>query len=161
MSLIGRMSLVALVIGTGVTASATERVTVSLVLAGAFGWSFVPILQLMTGLLLVGGSRDRLRLLDRYFATGWPWLLWILSAHAAFVAIPVTRKYGLWITVTTCVPMLWTVRLLFAFCREELGLDTTQARRRIGAHQCVTYGLVVAYVWVAVALWPRIVRLFG
>ena len=160
-SLAGRMALVALVIGTSVTASATERVTISLAVTGAVGWSFVPILQLVTGLLLVGGSRDRLRLLDRYFATGWPWLLWILAAHAAFVAIPATRKYGLWITVTTCVPMLWTARLLFAFCREDLGLDTTQARWRIGTHQCATYALVVTYVWLAVALWPRIVRAFA
>lgn len=162
MSLIGRMSLVALVIGTGVTASATERVTLSLVLAGAVGWSFIPILQFMTGLLLVGRRRgDRLRLLDRLFATGWPWLLWILAAHAAYVAIPVTRRYGIWINVTTAVPMLWTARLLFVFCQRELGLDTTQARWRVAAHQCVTYTLVLAYVWVAVALWPRIVRLLG
>jgi hypothetical protein len=159
--LVGRMAVVALVIGTSVTASATERVTVPLVLAGALGWAFVPVLQLATGLLLVRAAPgDRLALLDRYFSTGWPWLLWILAMHATFVGIPATRNLGLSLTATAAVPMLWTVRLLFAFCREDLGLDTAQTRWRVGAHQGTTYLLVLGYVWLAVALWPRIVGLF-
>jgi hypothetical protein len=161
-SLAGRMALVALVIGTSVTASATERVTIPLVLAGAIGWSFVPILQLMTGLLLVRGARSgQVRLLNRYFATGWPWLLWILAAHAAFIAVPATRNIGLWFAATAAAPILWTIYLLDRFCRQELGLDARLTRWRIGVHQAATYVLVAAYVWVAVALWPRIIRLFG
>lgn len=156
------MALVALVIGTAVAASATERVTLSLVLTGAIGWAFVPVLQLLTGLVLVGrAGGDRVWLLDRYFATGWPWLMWILAAHAAVVVIPISRNLGLWMVATAAVPVLWTGRLLWAFCREALRLDRTQTRRAILVHQGVTYALVLAYICIAVALWPRIVGQFS
>ena len=158
--LAARLALVALVIGTSVTTSATERVTLSLALAGAAGWSFVPLLQLMTGFLLIRGARaPRIGLLDRYFATGWPWTLWILAVHAGFVGFPATRRFGLFLILTAAVPIIWTVRLLWAFCRAELRLDARQSWRRVAGHQVATYVLVVAYVWIAVALWPRIQRL--
>jgi hypothetical protein len=159
----GRMALVALVIGTGVTVSATERVTVSLVLAGAIGWSFVPVLQALTGILLVSGRRAAGSAhglgaaLDRYFATGWPWSLWILSVFGAFLVVPAIRSLG-WLLVTTAVlPMFWTVRLMLALCRKDLGMERGPAWRRVAFHQLVTYLLVLAYVAVAVALWPRII----
>lgn len=153
------MTLVALVIGASVTVSATERVTLSLVLGGAIGWSFVPVLQLLTGLLLV--RKLDLRLLDRYFATHWPWSIWIIAAHAMFLLSAGSRGWGIWVAVTATVPILWTIWLLFAFCREELGLDVRQRRRRVALHQAATCVLLVAYISVAVALWPRIVGLFA
>lgn len=157
--LFGRMILVALVIGTSVTVSATERVTLSLVVAGAIGWSFVPVLQLLTGVMLVRGFD--VQLLDRYFAMGWPWSLWIVATHAALLLSSGGRGLGMWITLTATVPILWTIWLLLAFCREDLGLDLRQCRRRVAAHQAITYALVLAYVWLAVALWPRIVGQFA
>jgi hypothetical protein len=159
LSLLGRMMLVALVIGTSMTVSATERVTLSLVVSGAIGWSFVPLLQLLTGVLLV--RRFDARLLDRYFATHWAWSLWILAAGAVFLLLPETRRSTTWIALTASVPILWTIRLLLAFCREELGLDTRQRRRRVAVHQTMTYLLVLGYVSLAVALWPRILGLFA
>jgi hypothetical protein len=163
-SLLGRMALVALIIGTALTASATERVTVSLVLAGFIGWSFVPVLQLLTGLLLIRGTeaRRRLRLLDRYFATGWPWSLWIVAVHAAFLLWPPSRRLGqVALAVVALIPILWTVKLLVAYCQEELHLDRHRARMRVGQHQAVTYGLFLVYVFFAVSLWPRVVGLFA
>ncbi len=150
------MTLIALVIGTSVTVSATERVTVLLVLAGALGWSFVPILQLATGLILIRGAGARTRRLSGYFATHWPWSLWILTAHAAMLLSNFVRTYGLWLAPTAVVPMLWTVRLLLGFCREELRLDNRQCRRRVAMHQVTTYVLVLVCVAFAVALWPRL-----
>jgi hypothetical protein len=157
-----RMALVALVIGTSVTISATERVTLPLVLAGAVGWSFVPLLQLLTGLLLVRGAEGgTLRALDGYFATGWAWLLWILALHAVLLMAPAVRSAGLLVMVTAVCPMLWTLRLLVAFCRRDLHMGRLQAWRRVAIHQSATYLLVLAYVSFAVALWPRVVGLFA
>jgi hypothetical protein len=157
---VSRMALVALVIGTSVTVSATERVTLPLILAGTIGWSFVPFCQLLTGLLLtrgVGGGRTMI--LDRYFATHWPWSLWILAVHAVFLMAPVVRSVGLGLALTAPVPIIWTVRLLLGFCRSELGMDRRQSVRRVGLHQAATYLLVLGYIFFAVALWPRIVGL--
>jgi hypothetical protein len=159
---VGRMALVALVIGTSVTVSATERVTLPLVVAGTIGWSFVPLLQLLTGLVLIrGADRERTKSLDRYFTTHWPWSLWILAVHAVFLMTPAARSIGLGLAVTAAVPIIWTVKLLLGFCRSELGMDRGQSRRRVALHQALTYLLVVGYVSFAVALWPRIVGLFA
>jgi len=156
------MALIALVIGTSFTVAATERVTLSLVLAGAIGWSFVPVMQLLTGLLLVRGSgRPRLDMLERYFGTHWPWSLWILSVHATLLIAPVARTFGLWLVLTAAVPVIWTVRLLVAFCRDDLGLDGRQGRRKVVLHQGATCLLFLVYVSFAVALWPRIIGIMG
>ena len=159
MILVARMALVALVIGTSVSVAATERVTFSLVAGGFIGWAFVPVLQLLTGLLLVQGRPGkRIFQLERYFATHWPWSLWILVFNGAVLLLP-TRVTGLWLTATAVVPMLWTMWLLGEFCRQDLALDPRHARRRVLLHQAVTYLLVFGYVSLAVALWPRIVGL--
>jgi hypothetical protein len=161
LTLLARMGLVALILGTALTVAATERVTVPLVFAGTIGWSFVPLLQLLTGLLLVRGfSRDRLRLLAGYFATHRPWSMWILISHAIFLLFPATRPYGLWIIATAAVPILWTIGLLLRFCREELQLSAARSWWRVATHQCATYTIAFAYVFVAVALWPRILAVF-
>lgn len=160
--LLSRMALVALIVGTSVTVSATERVDASLVLSGFAGWAFVPVAQLLTGLLLVRGSGPRtIAALERYFATHWPWSLWILAAHGVFLIVPASRGYGLWIMLTAAVPVLWTVRLLLQLCRETLGLSLAEARKRVVAHQAATVTIAVGYVSVAVALWPRIIGLLA
>ena len=161
LTLLGRMALVALIIGTSVTVSATERVSVSLVLAGAIGWSFVPLVQLCTGLLLVhGAARARVQLLAGYFAMHRPWSLWILAAHAVFLLSPAARRYNLWVVVTAAVPIVLTVRALLRFCRDELHLDHRRAWQRVVVHQSATYTIALAYIFAAVALWPRLLGLF-
>ena len=162
--LAGRMALVAVVVGTSVTVSATERVTVSLVVAGTIGWSFVPVLQVLTGLLLIRGRgrQTRISLLDRYFALGWPWALWIVGVHATLLMWPGGRRLGLLVVAATAaIPILWTLRLLLDFSRRELGFDTRQAQIRVGQHQAVSYILFLIYVFFAVSLWPRVVGLFA
>jgi hypothetical protein len=159
--LLGRMALVALVIGSATAIAATERVTFALVLAGASGWAFVPLLQALTGLLLLRGSRGpRLPSLERYFALHWPWSLWIIAFSGAVLLLP-PRLTGVSLVATAVVPLLWTVWLLLDYCRADLGFDRRTARRRVALHQAVTYGLVVGYVSLAVALWPRVVGTFA
>lgn len=155
--LAARMALVALVIGTAVTVAAAGRVTIPLVITGVLGWSFVPVLQLLTGLLLVRTTPGpRLRQLERYFATHWAWSIWILAFHAAVLVVPPAYA-GVWLATTAVAPILWTGMLLLEFCRRELMLDRRAAVRRVALHQSVTWLLVLVYVSVAVALWPRIV----
>jgi hypothetical protein len=155
------MLLIALVIGTSVTVSATERVTIPLVLGGTIAWSFVPGLQLLTGLLLVRGiDGGRARALDQYFATHWPWSLWILGFHGLVLMWPPIRALGLLPVATAVVPMIMTFRLLLSLGRQHLGLSGFQVWRRVALHQGVTYLLVLGYVSFAVALWPRLIGLF-
>lgn len=149
-----------MIVGTSVTITATEHVDAWLVLAGTAGWSFVPLVQLGTGVLLLRGARGRLGpALERYFATQWPWSLWILTAHAGLLAIPWLRGYSFGLAATTVVPIWLTARLLVDLCQQELGMSRREARRRVAGHQALTYAIVLVYVQLAIALWPRIVGL--
>jgi hypothetical protein len=155
------MVLVSLVIGTATAVAATERVTASIVVSGALGWSFVPVLQLLTGLILIHGGRGaRWRTLERYFELHWPWSLWILAYHAALLLLP-TRTLGTWLALTGVVPMLVTARLLLRFTQEHVTEDRRAAIRRVVLHQAVTYSVFLAYAAVAVALWTRVLKVLA
>jgi hypothetical protein len=155
------MVLISVVIGAATAAAATDRVTVSLVISGALGWSFVPVLQLLTGLILIQGSRGgRWRQLERYFELHWPWSLWILAYHAALLLLP-TRTLGTWLALTGVVPLLITVRLLLQFTQNHVTEDRRAAIRRVVLHQAVTYSVFLAYAAVAVALWTRVLKVLA
>jgi hypothetical protein len=159
---LAQMVLVAAVVGVSVTVTATERVDIRLVLSGVLGWSFVPVLQLATGLVLVRGSRESLGWsLERYFATHWPWSLTILAAHAALLLIPWFRGRGLWLAGLAVLPIFMTIRLLLALCKGPLRMEPRLARRRVAEHQLLTLLLIVLYVQVTTALWPRVVGVFS
>jgi hypothetical protein len=153
--LLGQMTLVALVIGVSLSAASTERVDFRLVLSTSLAWSFVPALQLLTGLVLTRGSADRLRALEAYFRTHVPWSLWILGVHALFVVATPARDAALWVALTAVVPAVLTARALLALCRSRLALSPRAARRRVAVHQALSYGLVLLYVEFAVALGAR------
>jgi hypothetical protein len=141
--------------------AATERVTASRVVSGARGWSVVPLLQLLTGLILIRGAREeRLRQLERYFALHWPWSLWILADHAALLLLP-TRALGTWLALTGIVPMAVTARLLLQFTRTHVTRDHRAAIRRVVLHQALTYSIFLAYAAVAVALWTRVLKVIA
>jgi hypothetical protein len=155
--LLGRMALVALVIGTSVSVSSTERIDVSLLLSGWIAWSFVPVLQLLTGAVLVrGAAMPRTRALGEYFGTHWPWSLWIIGMHAAILLIVPARDLSLWLAITAAVPAVATIRLLIDFCRGRLGMSRRLAIRRVATHQALTVALILSYANFAVALWPRV-----
>lgn len=160
-TLLGRMALVALVVGMSVTAAATERVDLLLTFSGVLAWSVVPVLQVFTGAVLVRGTRGpRVRHLAQYFGTHWPWSLWLLALHALVLMVPGLRAYFYWLTLSAVVPIVATVRLLVAFGQEELHLTARDARRRVAQHQLLTLALAVLYVQFAVALWPRFLGFF-
>src|SRR5215210_6473940 len=80
---LARMALTTLVLTTAMSVAATGRLTVALFLSGLACWWFLPVLQLLTGLLMIRGSGlERRAALDGYFATHRPWSLWVLIVAA-------------------------------------------------------------------------------
>lgn len=157
MAVLRQMVLIAAIIGTSVSVTATERVDIWLVLAGLLGWSFVPLLQLATGLVLVRGSQVPVAAaLEHYFATHWPWSLAILAAHAALLMIPWIRGHAFWLVGLAVPAVFFTIRLLLVFCAGPLRMQPRQARRRVAEHQLLTLLIILLYVQLATALWPRI-----
>lgn len=156
------MALVALVIGAAVSAAATERVTLSLVLTSALAWAFVPVIQLGTGCWLVRSAAPgrRVRALERYFATHPPWSMFILGFHAVLLGWPPARGYALFLLPLIAIPIALTVRALTSLCREVLGMPAGRARRAVAIHQGMTYAVFLAYAAWASAYVPRVVGLF-
>jgi hypothetical protein len=160
-SFLVRMGITALVIGSALSTAATGRVTLPLVLSGFVCWSFVPVLQLATGWwMLRGGPGAGRATLDGYFATYRPWLLWLL-AMAAVALMPSAAGMTLYLATTAVIPAALTIRALTRFSRDELGDSPRAARRRVAAHQVVTFILALIYADLSVALWPRVVEVFG
>lgn len=157
------MALVALIIGTSVSAAATERVTLAQVLTSAIAWAFVPMIQLATGLWLVrnAGPGRRVAALEHYFATHRPWSLFILFVHALLLGWPPARGYALFFIPLAAIPIAMTVVALTRVCRDVLGMTAAGARSAVGIHQAMTYLVVAAYATWASAYLPRIVGLFS
>lgn len=63
--------------------------------------------------------------------------------------------------MTAVVPIAITARLLVRFAQTHVTGDRRTAIRRVVLHQAVTYGIVLAYVAVAVALWTRVLKVFA
>ena len=157
------MALVALVIGTSVAAAATERVTLGLLLTSALAWSFVPVLQLGTGLWLVrrAGATRRVVALERYFETHRAWSVFLVGYHALLLGWPASRGYALFLAPLAIIPIIVTITSLTRMCREVLGMTASGARLAVAIHQALTYLLVLAYAGWASAYLPRVVGLLS
>jgi hypothetical protein len=158
-TIIGYMALTALVIGTAAGVLGTGRVTIPLVLSTTWVWSWVPVVQLMTGLLVAGGRGATRRVaLARYFATGRYWSTWILCIAVILLLLPDPQLW-MWrdyLLLTFLLPATLTARSLRRMRRELFGDSPAAARWRVAAHQLITYSIVVLYIAWAVALWPRL-----
>ena len=151
------MLLTAMVIGTATAVAGTGRVTLSLVASGTLVWTFVPLLQLLTGLLLVRGAAiGTRRALEGYFARHHPWLLWLLAVAAAILLLPHSAYRSLAILTSALVPAYIGARQLAAFCRDDLGFTAAASRRRLLLHQSLTYLFVLLYVDYATELGERL-----
>lgn len=156
--LLARMALTPVVIGTAASVMGTGRVTMSLVASTALCWSFVPVLQLLTGLLLVRGAAAKGSALARYFATDRYWSSWMLALAAVVLLMPNPGGVVLYLLGTAVVPLLLTARALVWLRRDLSGDSRAAARTIVVLHQTITILLILAYAMWAGALWPRIVR---
>ena len=163
MHYLARMALVTLVLATAMSIAATGRLTVPLLLSGLACFWFVPVLQLLTGLLMLQRRRgvQRRAALDGYFETHRPWSLWILIMAAIVILLPNPGAATYSLALTAVVPAALTVRRLLRFSRETLGDSPPQAWHRVALHQAATFVVVLAYMDLSVALWPRVLAVLG
>ena len=155
------MALTALVLGTATAVASTGRVTPALVISGSVAWSFVPLVQLFTGLVLVrGAAMSRGEALARYFAAHTAWSLWVLAAAVFAVLVSNPLAWLFTVVLTAAVPMVLTARQLVRLCRTDFGLAADLARRRVAVHQALTVAVILVYGEYAGGLVRRLVELF-
>ena len=160
MTVAGHFALTALVIATVTAVLGTGRVTVALVAGTALTWLWVPIVQLLTGLVFVRRARvSTSAALTAYFHTGLLWSCWLLLFALVILLVP--RPFAIldYAIATALIPAALTARALARVAREICGLNPHQARIRVFMHQAVTYAILVLYFAWAVALWPRLAPL--
>jgi hypothetical protein len=153
-------ALLAVMLGLLNATAAAGHVSASLVASEIVAWSFIPILQLMTGAGLIASGARRVtfpRAVELLFAAHLPWSLWLVVATAFQTVRPDPEI----VIGSGVVPMAGTAVLLLAFGREVLCLTGRQARVRVFAHQAVTVLLIVAYIELATRLSVRIIGAAG
>lgn len=147
-----RPALVLLVMAVAVPIMAVQRVTIGLVLTAALSWSFVVVLQLLVGALVIASASARRveirRALDLWFAGGVPYGVWLLLAAAAMGSAR-AASVPLFIA-SALIPSLWSAVIVAAFCRTVLRTSRGGARWRATAHFLVVWAIGLSYVaWAA------------
>jgi hypothetical protein len=155
-----RPAVAAIAIGTAASILATERVTLTLVLTTTLCWSFIVVVQLFAGLVLIARSRSsivaRAPALDLLFMGHGPWSLWLLAVAAWTAWFPRPESRELIVLGSAIVPWVWTVTILFSFCTIVMRASRREAIVGILLHQFIVWTVAVMYVDFAVALRPRI-----
>jgi len=133
--------------------SATGRITASQLLSLSIIWAFLPILHVLI-------ARIVMRRQVGVFLTGHaPWSLWLIAA-AAMTGLLGYAAYW-WMLLLTIVPGILTLRIVFAFSVEVLGLERRAAIGRTLVHQSITWLIALIYLERAVSLIPRMQGFFG
>ena len=148
--------LLALMLGLLNSTAAVGHVAGLLVLDQIVSWSFVPALQLLTGMALIASARARRvtfpRAVELLFAAHGPWSLWLVGATVLQTVYP--DPYV--VIGSGAAPLAASAFMLDAFAREVLGLSVRQARLRVLTHQAVTILLIAIYIELATRLSVRI-----
>jgi hypothetical protein len=159
-----RPVLVALVIGTAVSMSATGHPSVESVVSVTLCWSVAVAVQMLAGWVLVRSSRLRgltvPQAMDLLFMGHLPWSVWLLAAGGYLAAVPTSASIGA-VLLSVVVPMFWTARLLTAFCRTVLGASPRHARLQALLHQSIVWGIGLVFFVVAIGGWDRLLSEVG
>jgi hypothetical protein len=141
--------------------AAAGHVSASLVASEIVAWSFIPILQLLTGGGLVASAGRRRvsfpRAVELLFAAHLPWSLWLVAT----TVFQTFRPDPYIVIGSGAVPIAVTVVLLLAFGREVLCLTGREAKVRVAVHQAATVLLILVYIELATRLSIRIIGALG
>lgn len=153
--------LLAIMLGLLNATAAAGHVSFGLVVDEIASWSFVLLLQLLTGAALIASAPERRvsfpRSIELLFAGHAPWSLWLVAASVFQTINP--NPYI--VVASGAVPMVVTAILLMAFAREVLGFSPSAARQRVLVHQAVTAVVILGYIELATRLSVRILGAIG
>ena len=159
-----RVVFIAFVTGSLITMSSARRVPFGLVLMGIVCWSFVPLIQLAVGAIVIGRVRTRRisvpRALELLFLGHLPWSLWLVTLTGLYVFTDLPLP--LYVRVLSLlIPAAWTWWILSAFGRTVLGCSPRRARQLTWVHQAMTWMIFSAYVVLVSGIWARVLAVIG
>jgi hypothetical protein len=150
--LLVRPAMFLLALGTAVSIMLTRRPTLDVIALSAVFWSFVVVVQLVAGAVVIASAPARqvglLRGLDLWFAGHLPYSLWLLIV-AAMVEISGKSSPVIFL-LSALIPAAWTMVIAAAFCRTVLATTRAGARWRMALHQAAILCVAAVYVlWAA------------
>ena len=147
-------------IGVLVSIATTGRLTLELAATLAAAWSFAVAIQIAAAVALIASSPrrqvSRPRAFELLFLGHLPWSLWLLAATASALAldkVPLTP-----LAATMVAPILWTMVIVAAMCREVLGIARRGALVRAIGHQAIVWGLALQVAALAAGSWGRLIQ---
>lgn len=149
---------VSLLVGCAASVASTNRITLSLALVLSVSGMFVPVTQVLVAFVIVASARapriGGMRAVALLLRGHAPWSLFLIGA-SGIVALGGYPAYKV-MTFAAIVPLLLTLRIVYAFSREVLDDGARGAVVRTLAHQALTWLMAAVYLEKAVGLLPRI-----
>jgi hypothetical protein len=151
---IRRPLLVAFVLGCAVSLLTSGRVTLRLAGPATLYWSFIPLAGI-AGLLVVSGRRLHAAMVDEFFLSYAPWMLWITAFAALWAFVPPADAFARtgypWVwEALALVAMVWSARADFHFYQRTFGHSRRQAVRGLLVQRLISWSAVlVIFVWSA------------
>jgi hypothetical protein len=143
-----RASLPLLWIALLVSMMVTAGVTIGAVVNAGLCWSFVVLLQMLCGALLIASAPhrtvSRTRALDLWFAAHLPYSLWLI-VPATWNALTGDFAPG-GVLLSMLVPLILTLRIATAYCETVLATTSRGTWIRLAVHQACVWSLVVGYI---------------
>jgi hypothetical protein len=165
-SFVRKPMFVVFVLGCVVSALASGRFHVWLIVDGALSFAFMPIIDVIA-LAIVSrvGTRRRMsfaRVVDLYFVGFAPWLVWCVALIAIGGTMP-PRTVGPWFMLAvfaSAFPLMWAARLDFLFFHEVMQRSPGGAFRDLVLHRAISWTGDIAYFFgiVIVSELPKVTR---
>jgi hypothetical protein len=169
-TLVRRPLLLTLAMGLTLSIASSTRVSARVVADGMISFAFLPIAEaLAVGVVYLRGDRHLplTRVVDMFFVTNSPWLLWILGLCAWLAAVPQSSTTLLSYSTVNIIlasmvaPACWAAYLDFQFFRLVLRRRSGNAAwadlftaRAIGWVVALGYFFGIA-AWAQIVAWVR------
>ena len=145
-----RPVLLLFVLGCGLSAAATGRFTLRLIVDGMVSFAFVPAITIALLTMIGRPSASRMsfaRAIDVFFVGYTGWLLWLVTAAGLTLVVP-PRDLGPWIIpleVSLLLPVGWGLIVDFHFFRVVAGRSVAASATALLVHRVVGWAAFVAY----------------
>ncbi len=153
-----RPLLLLFVFGCAVSAGASGRFNVRLMVDGALSFLFIPVIELAAfACVYAMAARRELPFADavnRFFAGNTPWLLWLVAIAAAGCFVPpqhMGRAFRL-LEYAAVVPILWSMVIDFRFFRDTTAHSPRHAIRDVIRMRAIAWPIGIAYFF-GIAIW--------
>lgn len=166
-SLLARIALLMLALGTFVSFAAAGRLVLFHVASPWLAWAYLPVLQsiaIVASTRVVAPRAPIVRVLSLYFAGHAPWLLFValLSAVVLFssdvaAALIWLLSHGV-VFALLGVTLVWSGVLTFACLRSGLSLSRSRAALGTTLHYVLYFGVWTSYYLIVGQLQPLFQR---